>query len=194
MSRRGEVGSALVWFGLGALIAAASWRMDRLGHLGINPWSVPGLTPGALGILMMLFALALGWQALRAGATGTTDRPEPGAADAVPAGAGPAATVSADALSADASPADTAPAGSARRTLLAGALCVGFAGLSLGRGVPFVVEGTVFVFVFTALFSWSSWRTEGRVGRGLAQTLAVAVVACVLIAWLFERVFLVRLP
>ena len=187
MSRRGEVGSALVWFCLGAVIAVAAWRMDRLGHLGINPWSVPGLTPGALGILMMLFALALGWQALRAGRTRGADAPNADAADVADA-------VRVDAVSADAASADAAPAGSARRTLVAGALCVGFAGLSLGRGVPFVVEGTVFVFVFTALFSWSSWRAEGRVGRGLAQTLAVAIVACVLIAWLFERVFLVRLP
>lgn len=177
MSRRGEIGSALVWFGLGAAIVVASWRMDRLGHLAINPWSVPGLTPGALGVLIMLFALALGWQALRAGAAGDP---------VVDAGEG-------DAID-PAVPGEAAPEGSARRTLVAGALCVLFAGVTLGRGVPFVVEGTVFVFVFTTLFSWSGWRAEGRVGRGLAQTLAVAVVSCVLIAWLFERVFLVRLP
>ena len=179
MSRRGEIGSALVWFGLGAAIAVVSWRMDRLGHLGINPWSVPGLTPGALGVLIMVFALALGWQALRAGAAPETEAP-----------GGP---VDADAdadVGAGAAPVE----GSARRTLLAGVLCVLFAGVTLGRGVPFMIEGSVFVFVFTALFSWSSWRAEGRVGRGLAQTLAIAVVACVLISWLFERVFLVRLP
>ena len=52
MSRRAELGTALIWFGLGAAIAVASWRMDRLGHLGINPWSVPGLTPGAIGTIM----------------------------------------------------------------------------------------------------------------------------------------------
>ena len=173
MSRRDEIGSALVWFAFGAAIAVASWRMDRLGHLGINPWSVPGLTPGAIGVLIMLFALALGWQALA-----TPSPPQaPAQGDAADAAAG-------------AEPAE----GSARRTLVAGLLCVLFAGLTLGRGVPFVVEGSVFVFVFTSLFSWSTWRAEGRVGRGLARTLAIAVVACVLISWLFERVFLVRLP
>ena len=172
---RAELVVALIWFGLGAAIAVASWRMDRLGHLGINPWSVPGLTPGAIGVLIMLFALALGWQAL--GAAGPPQTEAPGERVDADAGAG-------------AAPAE----GSARRTLVAGLLCVLFAGVTLGRGVPFVVEGSVFVFVFTALFSWSSWRAEGRVGRGMARTLAIAVVACVLISWLFERVFLVRLP
>ena len=175
MSRRGEIATALIWFALGAAIAVASWRLDRLGHLGINPWSVPGLTPGAIGVLIMLFSLVLGWQAW--GAAGAPQTPAPGERADADDGAG-------------AAPAE----GSARRTLVAGVLCVLFAGVTLGRGVPFVVEGSVFVFVFTALFSWSSWRAEGRVGRGLAQTLAVAVVACVSIAWLFERVFLVRLP
>ncbi len=34
----------------------------------------------------------------------------------------------------------------------------------------------------------------GRVARGLVQTLAVAVGASAFISWLFESVFLVRLP
>ena len=148
--------------------------MDRLSHLGINPWSVPGLTPGAIGVLIMLFALALGWQALG----GAPEAPEPGDPDE----------------RGDAEAGGAPSEGSARRTLVATVLCVLFAGITLGRGVPFVVEGSVFVFVFTSLFSWSSWRAEGRVGRGLAQTLVIAIVACVLISWLFERVFLVRLP
>jgi hypothetical protein len=175
MSRRGEIGTALAWFGFGAVVCVASWRMDRLGHQGINPWSAPGLTPGAIGLLIMAFALALGWQAWRAapgdGAEAVGMAPDEGSA-------------------ADAPP----PAGSAARTLLAGALCVLFAGISLGRGVPFVVEGAVFILAFTAVFSWPTWRAENRIGRGLAQTALIAVVSAVLISWLFEQVFLVRLP
>lgn len=47
------------WFALGAAVLAASWRMDRLEGLHINPWSVPGLLPGLLGALMMFFGAAL---------------------------------------------------------------------------------------------------------------------------------------
>lgn len=168
MSHRAEVLSAAVWAAVGSGIVVASWRMERLESLGINPWSAPGLTPGIVGALIIVFALVLLWQALRA-AEGP-DHERAGSADATPT------------------------AGSARRTLAAAVLCVLFAGVSLGRGLPFAIEGTLFVFVFSAAFSWSTWRAEKRIGRGLAQTLAVAVIACAFIAWLFESVFLVRLP
>ena len=47
------------WFAFGVAVLVASWRMDRLEGLNINPWSVPGLLPGLLGALMMLFGFAL---------------------------------------------------------------------------------------------------------------------------------------
>lgn len=53
------MGFAIGWMALGALVLAASWRMDRLESLHINPWSAPGLMPGVLGVLMMLFGAAL---------------------------------------------------------------------------------------------------------------------------------------
>jgi len=89
---------------------------------------------------------------------------------------------------------ETDAPGAARRTGLALLLCVLFAGITLGHGTPFVVEGAVFVFVFTTLFSWREWRAAGRIGRGLLRTLAVAVLSSAFISWLFESVFLVRLP
>ncbi len=92
-------------------------------------------------------------------------------------------------------PADTPPRpGSVWRTLLAIVLCVGFAGLALGHGLPFVVEGAVFIFVFTTLFSLPQWRASGHLLRGLMQTLVIAMGASLFISWLFESVFLVRLP
>lgn len=100
------------------------------------------------------------------------------------------------ALSAPAQADDNATAvpGGMRRAGLALLLCVLFAGVTLGHGLPFVVEGAVFIFVFGTLFSWAEWRAAGRVARGLVQTLAVAACASAFISWLFESVFLVRLP
>jgi putative tricarboxylic transport membrane protein len=95
---------------------------------------------------------------------------------------------------ASADPVPAQDAGALRRTLLALALCFGFAGVALGHGLPFVVEGAIFIFVFTTLFSLPVWRAERRIKRGLLQTLAIAVLASSFIAWLFESVFLVRLP
>jgi hypothetical protein len=166
MTRRQEYLNAGVWATLGAVILVASWRMDRLATMNIDPWSVPGLTPGVVGALMIVLALALALQARRAGA-------DPGHEEDRPA-----------------DPAD----GGTLRTLVAMVLCVLFAGITLGHGLPFAVEGAIFIFAFTAVFSWRTWRDENRIARALAQTVAVAVIAAALIAWLFESVFLVRLP
>ncbi|MBL8287249.1 MAG: tripartite tricarboxylate transporter TctB family protein [Rubrivivax sp.] len=167
MSRRGELLGAAFWAGLGTAIAIASWRMDRLGHQGISPWSAPGLTPGIVGALMVVFALALAWQA-----RGLPRQGEP--ADAAAAAADARATW--------------------RRSAGATLLCVLFAGISLGHGLPFQVEAAAFILAFTAVFRWRQWKAEGRVARRLAQTLAVAAAAALAIGWLFESVFLVRLP
>jgi putative tricarboxylic transport membrane protein len=51
----------------GAAVLAASWRMDRLESLHINPWSAPGLMPGVLGALMIVFGAALFVRALARG-------------------------------------------------------------------------------------------------------------------------------
>ena len=91
-------------------------------------------------------------------------------------------------------PDNDADPGSLRQGLLALVLCVAFAGITLGHGTPFVIEGAIFIFVFIGLFSWREWRAAGRVARGLLQAAAVAVGASLFISWLFESVFLVRLP
>ena len=51
-----------------------------------------------------------------------------------------------------------------------------------------------FVFAFITLFSLPAWRAEGRLASGLATAFVVAVASSAAIAWLFESVFLVRLP
>ena len=164
MSRRDDAVSAVAWAQLGGVIVIASWRLDRLENLGINAWSVPGLTPGVIGALIVVLALVLGLQSR---------------------------ATTADSKTAD--PPDEAPP-SVRRSVIAAALCVAFAGLSLGHGLPFVIEAAAFVFAFITLFSLPVWRAEGRLARGLATALVVAVVSSAAIAWLFESVFLVRLP
>jgi hypothetical protein len=176
VSRHSDYLSAAFWAVLGAGITVASWRLDRLESLAINPWSVPGLTPGVVGVLMILLALALGLQ--------TRHRPPDAAGPPGPA-AGPQGAPEAGAEK---------PAGDVRRTLAAGTLCVLFAGLLLGRGLPFALLASTFVFLFTTAFSWPQWRAQGSLLRKLPLTLVISLLACFAIAWLFESVFLVRLP
>jgi Ca2+/Na+ antiporter len=64
-SPQADLWSALVWIVLGGAIAVASWRMDRLTHMGATLYTAPGLVPGILGAAIALLGLALGLRALR---------------------------------------------------------------------------------------------------------------------------------
>jgi hypothetical protein len=145
----------LGWTVFGAAVLVASWRMDRLETLHINPWSAPGLMPGLLGALMMLFGAAL---ALR------------GQGETEAAGA------------------------SWRRTSLALVLCFAFAGGILGHGLPFWLTSAAFMFVSVLAFRLLDKETRLPVWRVALSSAAIGLVAAVVISYVFEDLFLVRLP
>jgi len=184
-----------LWAAFGAVVVIASWRLDRLENLHINPWSAPGLTPGVVGLLMILLAAALALQARRSPAEAAGDSEAGGidvaARNDVAAGNGVTGVTG---VTGGPELPEAADEADLTRTLIATVICVLFAGVSLGHGLPFVVEGAAFILVFVAVFSWAQWRAEGRVGRGLISTLVIALASSGLISWLFESVFLVRLP
>ena len=75
------------WIVFGIAIAIGSWNMDRLESQNINPYTVPGLVPGLLGLAMVFFGALMALRAWRAGAlapTGTASR----SADALSAARG----------------------------------------------------------------------------------------------------------
>src|SRR6195952_3092319 len=65
---RSELIQAGGWVALGLAVLIASLRMDRLASQNINPYTVPGLLPGLLGIAMMLLGLLLALRSWRRGA------------------------------------------------------------------------------------------------------------------------------
>ncbi len=182
---RGQLLDAAVWSAFGLVVFVAAWRVDRLENLGINPWSIPGLLPGLVGVLMMIFAALL---ALRPPAVA-----EP-ATVSVAGGHDPAAQGAATGVGEERGAAPPEGAGGMLRAAAAAIPCVLFATVGPGTGWPFAVDAALYVALFIALFSWPRWRAEGRVGRSLLATLVIAAVSAGLISWLFESVFLVRLP
>jgi hypothetical protein len=204
VTARSDRWSAALWAAFGAVVVIASWRLDRLENLHINPWSAPGLTPGVVGLLMILLAAGLAIQSRRPptvaagggaagetgaiGVTGVTGVTGMTGVTGVPGVPGMTGVTGVTEIP------EATDEGDLSRTLIATLLCVLFAGVSLGHGLPFVVEGAAFILVFVAVFSWKQWRAEGRVGRGLLVTLLIASASSGLISWLFESVFLVRLP
>jgi hypothetical protein len=86
-------------------------------------------------------------------------------------------------------------AASVPRILLAIGLCVGYAAGLLGHGLPFWMTSAAFIFVAVLAFRWLD-RDPGTppLVRLAASSAAIAVGAALAIGFLFEQVFLVRLP
>lgn len=174
--RRADQVFSLVLILLGAYVTFEAWRMPRFEELNVQPMTAPGLTPALIGIVILVLGAVLLLQSLFA-----SHPPSPGAGGS-PRGA----------TDAGAAPADDE--GSLivgyRRVLLVLASTFLYAAGLVGR-LPFWLATGLFVFAFVYVFEVGNGRPWGR--RLLtAALLAVAVSGSV--TWLFQEVFLVRLP
>jgi hypothetical protein len=159
----------LGWAALGIAITVGSWRMDRLERQGVEPYAVPGLLPGLLGLLLLLFGLVMALRSWRGRAAPTAE-----AAPAEGIGAGGQAE----------------PWRAGLALLLTGGFVLGL----LGRGPPFWLAGFLFVFLAIFLFELPERRARGTVVRGAGVAALVAAAAAGLATLVFQEVFLVRLP
>lgn len=158
------------WFGLvltifGLAVTVESWRMPRLSELNVHPMTAPGLVPGLLGALMILLGGILFIRAARAGGWRLT-------ADDRGAGEFRKQTV---------------------RFLAALVLCVGYAAGLVGA-LPFWAATFLFVFIFIALFEWRRDRPTGAHARALGLAALQAAIVAAVVPFIFEQIFLVRLP
>ena len=78
--RRGDLWFSLLLCALALFVVVESWRMPRLENLGVHPMSAPGLTPGLIGLVLLVLGLLLLVRSLRArgGATGAAPAVAPG--------------------------------------------------------------------------------------------------------------------
>lgn len=162
---RTDLATSAILIALGLGVLAESLRMPRYENLGVNPYTVPGIVPGALGAVLALFGVIMLVRTLRTLRTR-------GAALAAPP------------PSAEAHPV---------RLALAIATTLGY-GFVLVGWLPFRWATFLFVTGFIVLFES---RSRQRV-QSLARIVAFAVVEGALVAlavgFVFERIFLVRLP
>lgn len=165
---RSDLFSALACIVFGGAVTAGSWNMDRLEHLHINKYEIPGLVPGLLGAAILVLGLAL---ALRAVARGALDTQAPVAQ------------------------ADPQARSQARTMAVVFGLTLFYALALVGTGVPFWL-GT-FAFVSTFIFIFDRER-QADLKRGRAKQIVLALVygiaTSAVVSLAFEKVFLVRLP
>lgn len=162
MARADLVASAF-WLALGLLTIQQSWVMDRLEDQGIDRWSVPGLVPGLIGVVLTLLGLLLMLRSLR--------HPQP--------------------VQDDGETAEEAREGRWRLIAVL-ALCLIFTLGLLGHGLPFWLAAAVFIAAFITILSWR--QGVENLPRRLGFACAYGLIMGGAIHFLFERLFLVRLP
>ncbi len=156
----------LMLLGIG-IVAEASGipRFETAGSSSYN-YTWPGLVPSFHGAVVFLLSFILMLRAARAGGMRLRSG-EPllqAAADSLPA-----------------------------RLVLAAGLCLAYALLLIGR-MPFWLASFLFLAVAFVAFSWQRWKEEARLAQGIFRALLLAAFVAGLVFYVFQDLFLVRLP
>lgn len=167
LSPRAELGEGLGWMALGLAVLVGSITMDRLERQGVNPYTVPGLLPGLLGIAMMLLGGVLALRSWRRGA-----------------------------LHEAAVPATPQQREQWRRIAIVVSLCLIYGVGLVGHGLPFWLAATIFVSgAILVLQRLSRDPLARRITlKDAAKALAIGLGAAVITHGVFQELFLVRLP
>ena len=160
----------LIWVVFGSAVVYGSWTMDRLVSLGIPPSTAPGVPTGLLGLGFIAFGLVM---LLRRGPAQVLSY----------AGAGTPAQ------------SETPDQGFAwGRALLSATLCLTYAGLLLGRGLPYWLLTGAFLFLHIVLLDETGHVPARPTLRRLLAAALIAPSVTVVVMLVFEKLFLVRLP
>lgn len=161
---RADLVAGLFFIVLAVAMFFGAWTMDRLEVRRINPLTVPGLVPGMLAVALLICGLILTLRSMRTAAPGGWQ------------GLGAAII----------SPAARRAAAVLLLTLTYTLVLVGW--------LPFWLATGLFVFAFVMVFE--AWLSEPRhsLAKTLPWALGLAIVTAAVVTWVFERLFLVRLP
>jgi hypothetical protein len=165
---RSDFVAAFGWIALGGAILIGSWTMDRLKNQDVNPYTVPGLLPGLLGIAMMLLGGSLLFRSWRR-RTLRSPAVEPDL---------PHSSIS------------------VRQLWLAIGLCMTFDIVMIGHGLPFWLAATAFVSVAILTLQQIQRKAKGQrlTLRAAISAVAIGLSAGLAITVVFQQIFLVRLP
>jgi hypothetical protein len=163
---RSDFLSGLGWMGLGIAILIGSITMDRLEKQDINPYTIPGLLPGLLGIAMTILGALLAARSWRP-----------------------------HLLAATATPAPDSRAERTRLMLVLG-LCLLFGVVLVGHGLPFWLAAAVFVTIAILSLQYQQRKAAGAklTPRMIVTAAAIGLGAGIIITIVFQEIFLVRLP
>jgi hypothetical protein len=163
-----RIGGA-VWILFGAAIVYGSWMMDRLESLQAPPLTAPGLVPGLLGLGLVAFGAIL---VMRSAPTGAV----------------------AEVASSKAAQAVHVDDFEWRRVSVSWLLCITYAAVLLGRGIPYWVLTATFLILHMLLIDEDRAILARPSNARLLMVAIVAVAVTIAVSQIFQNVFLVRLP
>ena len=167
MPPRADLIDALGWMALGAALLIGSLRMDRLASQNINPYTVPGLLPGLLGLVMLMLGVLMGLRSWRRGAL-------------------------TQALAAVTPHQRT----ERLRIWVVVGLCVGYSVVLVGHGLPFWLASAIYVTASIVILQRMSPDPAQRelTPRVWLKALVIGVLSALITQLVFQELFLVRLP
>ena len=161
-----DLRASIGWLAFGVAVLIGSLSMDRLESQHINPHTVPGLLPACLGVALIVLGMLLFVRSWRRG--------------------GRVGNVAAVRMS---------PAMVRRLSVVMGLVLVYSIGL-VGHGIPFWLASAIFVVASILLLQRPQRLEAGRTlnVRDVTFALAVGLLSGLLITYVFQDLFLVRLP
>jgi hypothetical protein len=167
ISPRSDLRGGLGWMVLGGAVLIGSVTMDRLEQQNINPYTIPGLLPGILGLAMLLLGALLALRSWRRGALSQPHLPFTEHQREV-----------------------------RKRVWTVIALCTVYSVGLIGHGIPFWAASAVFVVASIVILQrMSRDEVERRLTpKFWVKAVVIGVAAAVLTHLVFQELFLVRLP
>jgi hypothetical protein len=164
---RSDFWQGIGWLVLGLAVLVGSITMDRLESQHINPYTIPGLLPGLLGIAMMLLGSVLAVRSWERGAF-TQAR----------------------------APFSENHSETRKRVWIVIALCSVYSVALIGHGLPFWLASTLFVTGAIVVMQRMNRDPQERrlTPRLWLKAIAIGVIASVVTQIVFQDLFLVRLP
>jgi hypothetical protein len=166
-SARSDFQGALAWMGLGLAILIGSITMDRLEAQHVNPYTIPGLMPGLLGIAMLILGGLLAVRSWQRGLARPAVAEDPARRRAT-----------------------------YKHLALVLALCLTFGVGLVGHGLPFWLASALFVSAAIPSLQGPQRRAlEQRLTwQMVARAVAIGLGAAGAITLVFQKIFLVHLP
>ena len=179
---RADFITSVLLMALSAFVIIESLRMPRLEHRNINPYTIPGMVPAILGVIMGVLSITLFFRAMRYGGYRLSKHTT-------------AATSSSSASAGDGSPQKVGfwHKPETLRVILTVGFCLLYAIILVGWAW-YPIATFLYVFGFIVPFEYDRTKGPGEQKRIFILAGVEALLTAVLVSVVFRYVFLIRLP